>query len=544
MKKTLRLLRLIALFGCMLTPSLEAQSYSGGSGTSGDPYLIATKADLKYFSDNNSEWGYYFKQTADISFVPSDFESGGDFYNGGAGFNTIGVQFGTYFTGQYDGNGHTITGMKQNTTDQFNGMFGIVNSAIDPSITGLGLVALDMTASGAYLGGLVAYLNDGSVTDCYTTGTVRNSNSHSGGLVGATNSGTSISTSYSSCTVTGVGGGGTNTAGGFAGQVGAGSTFSNCYASGSVGSATSTNIGGFTGMVSGTMTNCYSVAVVNGTGNIGGVSGLGAGSPTVNNCFWDTEASGISIAGAGTGKTTAEMKTQSTFTNAGWDFSGTWEMIGSNYPRLLTNPDQALPVELIAFTVVVAGNNTELKWTTAAEVNNYGFAVERKELKHRIIASWDRSTDESMHQWKAISFIEGHGTTNTPSEYSFLDKDLKEKIYVYRLKQVDRDGSFSYSPSIEVTITAAPTECALEQNYPNPFNPSTTIVFTLKEPGMTTLKVYDIAGREVAALVNEELGAGVFHQKTFDASHLAGGIYVARLTSGGTSLVRKMMLMK
>ncbi len=84
----------------------------------------------------------------------------------------------------------------------------------------------------------------------------------------------------------------------------------------------------------------------------------------------------------------------------------------------------------------------------------------------------------------------------------------------------------------------------LLQNYPNPFNPSTTLGFTLQVPGLTTLKIYDALGRELATLVNEHLEAGVYHERTFDASHLASGIYFARLTSGGTSQMKKMSLIK
>jgi hypothetical protein len=84
----------------------------------------------------------------------------------------------------------------------------------------------------------------------------------------------------------------------------------------------------------------------------------------------------------------------------------------------------------------------------------------------------------------------------------------------------------------------------LEQNYPNPFNPSTTIGFTLRESGPTTLKVYDMLGREVASLVNEHLEAGVYHQKMFDASRFASGIYYARLQNGKSVQLKKMVLVK
>jgi hypothetical protein len=89
-----------------------------------------------------------------------------------------------------------------------------------------------------------------------------------------------------------------------------------------------------------------------------------------------------------------------------------------------------------------------------------------------------------------------------------------------------------------------PAEFVMYQNYPNPFNPSTTIGFTLQQSGLTTLKIYDAIGREIATLINENLEAGVYYQKTFDASKLSSGMYFARLTSSGNSKMKKLVLMK
>jgi hypothetical protein len=84
---------------------------------------------------------------------------------------------------------------------------------------------------------------------------------------------------------------------------------------------------------------------------------------------------------------------------------------------------------------------------------------------------------------------------------------------------------------------------ALSQNYPNPFNPSTSISYTLPEAGMTTLKVYDMLGREVATLVNGVVSQGT-HSVTFNASNLGSGVYMYELRSGNTRITNKMTLMK
>ncbi|MFC1483421.1 DUF5123 domain-containing protein [Candidatus Neomarinimicrobiota bacterium] len=106
--------------------------------------------------------------------------------------------------------------------------------------------------------------------------------------------------------------------------------------------------------------------------------------------------------------------------------------------------------------------------------------------------------------------------------------------------------------SITVTFTEIPAgidpnelpkEYSLSQNYPNPFNPTTKIKFALKEQGMTTLMIYDILGREVARLVNEELPAGYYEAVLHDRS-LASGIYIYRIKSGNFMAVKKMLLVK
>ena len=200
-----------------------------------------------------------------------------------------------------------------------------------------------------------------------------------------------------------------------------------------------------------------------------------------------------------------------------------------------------MPVELSAFSATVSSSSVTLIWKTSTEVDNYGFDIEKKMMKdHK-----GRMKDElGIMKWEKIGFVEGNGNSNAPKEYSYSDKMDKPGTYLYRLKQIDRDGKFSYSQEVEVTINNVPAIFVLEQNYPNPFNPTTTIGFTLQKSGQTTLKVYDAIGREVAVLVNESLEAGVYHQTRFDARQFAGGLYFIRLTAADRSQIRKMALLK
>jgi photosystem II stability/assembly factor-like uncharacterized protein len=189
----------------------------------------------------------------------------------------------------------------------------------------------------------------------------------------------------------------------------------------------------------------------------------------------------------------------------------------------------SLPVELTLFTALTNGSRVTLNWHTATEMNNYGFEVERRELQNS--------------EWKNIGFIQGAGTSNAPKEYTYTDATCFVGNYVYRLKQINTDGTFKYSQSVEVSIQT-PNQFLLSQNYPNPFNPTTTIEFTLAEDAFTTLKVYDIIGREVVTLVNENLQAGVLHQATLNANKLSSGMYFYRLESGRQTQVKKLILLK
>jgi len=187
-----------------------------------------------------------------------------------------------------------------------------------------------------------------------------------------------------------------------------------------------------------------------------------------------------------------------------------------------------IPVELLSFNASVIDDGVNLIWTTATETNNFGFEVERK------VASSD---------WGKVGFVNGKGTTTNISSYSFRDESIVPGKYFYRLKQIDYDGSYSYSKEIEVDLSKLPVEFALSQNYPNPFNPATIINYQLAENSFVTLKIYDVLGNEVVTLVNEPQPAGVFTVQ-FDGSTLASGMYIYKLMTENFTTSKKMMLLK
>lgn len=191
-----------------------------------------------------------------------------------------------------------------------------------------------------------------------------------------------------------------------------------------------------------------------------------------------------------------------------------------------------IPVELSSFTASASSNSVTLNWTTATETNNSGFSIERKIPQ-----------DE---RWIEVGFVPGHGTTTEIKNYSYTDENIKMGMYSYRLRQVDLDGTFEYTNSVEIEVYA-PDEYVLAQNYPNPFNPSTTIEFSVPEISNVNISVYSVIGEMVATVVNKGFDAG-YHTVNFDAINLPSGTYIYILKTTGENGVfvesKKMVLLK
>jgi hypothetical protein len=199
------------------------------------------------------------------------------------------------------------------------------------------------------------------------------------------------------------------------------------------------------------------------------------------------------------------------------------------------NPSNGpLPVELAAFSASTVRNLVELSWTTNTETNNKGFDVERMQLK----------ADGSEGQWNNAGYKEGNGTTQEQKSYTFTDRNLQSGKYKYRLKQTDYNGNFKYYDLNTDVIVGIPTKFDLSQNYPNPFNPSTKINVDLPKDTKVSLKIYDLSGREIAVLINNEQRPAGYYTVEFNGSSLASGIYFYRIITEQNTAVKKMALVK
>jgi type II secretion system protein G len=331
-------------------PSAAHNNNSGGS--SGDEkehqeeipdgYIeIASADDLaKIGIDKDYPLSGDYILTADINL--SD-------YSAGEGWNPIG-DYGSdeisIFTGTFDGNNHVISNLKISRPDtNYQGLFGRTEATIE----NLGLENVDVT--GNYnTGGLVGW-NDGSITDCYATGSVTGNNT--GGLVGW-NDGT-ITNSYATGSVSGD----IQCLGGLVGQNRG--TITNSYATGSVEGNYYT--GGLVGWNDDSIENCYTTGNVNGGNSTGGLVGynynngsitnsyatgsvegnnytgglVGWNDDSIENSYYNSETTGQSDNnGKGTPLTTAEMKNSTNFTD--WDFDTVWGIDqGNSYPYLINN---------------------------------------------------------------------------------------------------------------------------------------------------------------------------------------------------------------
>ena len=345
---------------------------SAGNGTSGNPYQIASLNNLYWIALYTENWDKFYKQTANINASVTS-----SWFNG-AGWKPIGNGT-TNFTGHYNGNGHTIDSLFINrpSTDYI-GLFGYTNGAV---INSLRITNASITGHN-YVGGLVGYNTQVStVSNSYSTGSVSGTN-YVGGLVGYNTQVSTVSNSYSTGSVSGY-----STIGGLVGENDY--SVSNSYSTGSVNG--NQTIGGLVGENDYSVSNCYSIGSVNGTYSVGGLVGWNNGG-SVHSSFWDTVASGRSTSAGGTGKTTAEMKTTSTFIDAGWDFTAVWQMTGTNYPDLINTkgpPDTSLDGLKDEFYNKLTGPNDGYIQLRSYAFNDNGSPTDDADLSAKIWTAWD-----------------------------------------------------------------------------------------------------------------------------------------------------------
>ena len=307
----------IPLFAfCLITGTVSAGTYSGGSGTAGDPYKIATTDDLIELSTTPGDWGGYFEQTANIAFdadeTQVDWDGDGTLEQGAGADDTFGFSpvgnSSTKFSGHFNGNGYTIQNLYINrSSSSYIGLFGYTDNA---TVRRTGLTEADVSGS-YYVGGLIGRSqNDTVCQQSFCIGSV--TGDYAGGLIGRCYD-TRIENSYSRGQVTGD----YSSTGGLVGNLGYDSTVFNCYSTAIVIAEDERYKGGLVASNSGVVTASY----------------------------WDIQTSGTESGEGGVGKITSEMTFAGTYLAGGWDFAdetnngdaGIWsihEADNDGYPTL------------------------------------------------------------------------------------------------------------------------------------------------------------------------------------------------------------------
>lgn len=312
----LLLLQAAAIVGPRQANAGAGNDFAGGTGTQPDPYQIETAAQLAKVRNYLENSAVYFKLTQDID-MTDYLSSGGAGYNAGIGWEPIGYE--TFqisgsmmvmvkhpFEGHFDGDGHTIRGLRINKNSSNQGLFGIVGSR--GSISNVALTEASITAGIAGYVGVLAGFNDGTIQNSFATGSIVSQGSSIGGIAG-----------YSSGTIL------------------------NTYANVSVSGASW--IGGLVGDFEAPLPTVqnppgsliwrsYAAGHVTGTTAPGGLVGRTIGIVSVSESYYDKTTSGQSDTGKGVGLMSANMKLAATYT--GWDLQNLWivDAYNNGYPRL------------------------------------------------------------------------------------------------------------------------------------------------------------------------------------------------------------------
>lgn len=447
---------LVSLFVslCIASP-VFAVGYSGGDGLSeATAYQIANLNDLEELQDTSTDWGKYFKQTANITFPEGAFESTGQFYNGGDYWSPVGNDT-TKFLGSYDGQGYIITGLRIKRPNEddvgFFGHIGYEATSGTTEIKNLGLIDVEVVGgrgSGTLVGRVTGNIYT-KIMNCYASRGSVVGDGATGGLVGSSNSYVTspgnrqqhptisqcfanIDVSWSQKNPSGA-----DKFGGLVGCTQRGYVF-NSYARGSVtvnnkpqvGSIIPERIGGLAGCILnwGDIEYSYSTGAVitrGEEGKIGSVGGFVASGGGGNEngdtvaCFWDTNTSGQSTSSPTsgcTGETTENMTDLTTFTDASWSTDIWARADGTNdgYPYLKGTP---LLVELASFTAIPSQNGILLEWETASEIKHAGFHI------------WRSDSAEGTYTQITDALIPAEGGPSMGAVYAYEDTNMLRKVY-------------------------------------------------------------------------------------------------------------------
>ena len=452
------------LNGAWSSGQFQTTISNAGDGSEAAPWEVATADQLNAVRADRDG---FFIQTADIDLTEVTRE-GGSYWNDGLGWEPIG-KTGESFLGNYNGNGHVITGMYINRPDrERTGLFGSVSTA---TIRGVGIVEPEITGGNA-TGGLAGLINDGIISESYVSGGSVTGDNQTGGLVGVTtNTNTLIENVYAGTNVTGQDG-----------------------------------VGGLIGDVTGTLNNVYSFSYVSGTSNNGAL--IGTGSPSGNSEWYYSTETGANDNGTGTGLDGDQMRQQASF--SGFDFSNMWQIQSADftsypYLRLFTydeplaepavNPIPGLFIDDTAVVLLSSpADNSEnisltplFEWDPADVADSYDLLV-------------SPSSDFSD------PVIDETGITE--SEFQTVDDLSFSTTYYWRARSVNAGGPGEWSEAFSfTTIPEVPAAIVLTSPADEDVNIGLSPEFTWEtDEGADTYEIQVSENSDLSTPVVDESG--------------------------------------
>ncbi len=578
MKKVIVLFSFLLLFSTAIwgQTAVEPDLVSG-------TYQISSLENLYWIAADSDRWGDDYIQTSDI-----DASETSTWFSG-QGWLPIGNSA-NKFTGNYDGDGYSISDLTSNRPSSNEiGLFGEIDGQSTKWVVIENLTLIDVVVKGGdQVGGLVGRTEQfNKITNCHVSGSVEGRRNvgglvgfglrtdflqcsssadisvnnytgalYHGSLIGHMNTSATVNECYATGNVSG-----RSRVGGLIGAIGWNSYVENSYATGNVESDTVVNpmIGGLIGEVwNAAVRYSYSTGAVDTVGVTSAYGGLVGSKTTDSNYedtenFWDTETSGLDTSEMGTGKTTSDMKTQTTFTDADWDFTDIWsidEGENNGYPYLQWQQfdDPPLPVELAYFSAqVTADIAVNLEWRTETETDMLGYNILRSE------------TNNTGGAIKINPFLITAHNVSSAVSYSFLDVEvINGQFYFYWLEALEYDltshlyGPVSLLVDYEEEPGTTPTLLTTELigAYPNPFNPATAIRFSLSEKTEVTIAIYNMLGQRVQTIVSEQFYPEGHHSVVWQGEDLSGkkaasGVYFYKMrTSDGFERLKKLVLLR
>lgn len=195
-----------------------------------------------------------------------------------------------------------------------------------------------------------------------------------------------------------------------------------------------------------------------------------------------------------------------------------------------------MPVALSAMTARADGEDLIVEWETLTEANNAGFGVQMQRL-----AAGD--TTASADRWTEAGFVDGSGTTDQPQSYQYRIHNIGFGRHSIRLRQVDTDGTVTYSEPqrVELTLTEP---YQISKPYPNPVQTTGSIDLAVREAQDVRVEMYDILGRRVAVLRDGPMLSNRTETLTVESDGLASGHYFVRVIGDDFATTRRVTVVR